>query len=121
MLTSEKVKALHNKVSVDGAKLLQHTENGTVFAIDDIADEVVELERENKEWEQSFDSYCEALMWGTKKWQDDPENDTHILPDTGKMIAWMVDQIDKLKAEKADLKDRLRAALMKPQWDRKQK
>lgn len=78
MLTSEKVRSLHNKVSVGGAKLLQHTEGGIVFAVDDIADEIVQLEGESKMLHLMMAADISAFVELTEKVHEHPENYEHI-------------------------------------------
>lgn len=53
-----------------------------------------EEQKKNAEWEASFDLYDRALRRGTEQWRNDPENESHILPDTAKMMTWIVDQLD---------------------------
>ncbi len=52
------------------------------------------LQAEVDDWEASFELYDRALRRGTEKWRDDPENPHDILPDTAKMMVWIVDQLD---------------------------
>lgn len=48
------------------------------------------------DFEASFKLYYDAIRRGTKKWHEDG-NPREIDPDTAKLVAWMVDRIDKLE------------------------
>ena len=78
------------------AELLAHKENEGKEC------PVCVLEAEVADWKQSFALYYDALMRGTKAWKEaHPEID--YLPDTAKMMTWIVDRLDKLEAEIEEL------------------
>ena len=52
-----------------------------------------------EDWEQSFDLYNGAIRRGTKLWHD-RGGDPDVWPDTGKLVAWILDLV--AKAEKAN-------------------
>lgn len=56
------------------------------------------LEAEVADWEASFKLYHNAIIRGTKEWQlAHPE--IEYMPDTAKMMKWIVDRLDQLEAE----------------------
>ena len=56
------------------------------------------LKAEVADWKHSFALYHDALIRGTKAWKEaHPEVD--YLPDTAKMMTWIVDRLDELEAD----------------------
>ncbi len=66
-------------------------------------DRVAALEAANEEWEQSFKLYEAADMRGIRMWQEATGGRHRIVPDKGRLVAWMLDKLDAVE-------DRLRNA-----------
>lgn len=71
---------------------------------DNLIPEIDRLRQEIAEWEHSFDMYWKANMRGVKAWQAaNPGNDL-VLPDTSKLVEWLIGELDKARLEIARLK-----------------
>lgn len=81
---------------------------------DSLAAKLAEAEKENTDWNASFDLYHAAETRGCKMWQDAGPNRQMTLPDKGKLTAWLLDRLDTAQSDLATARaeaERLRGEL----------
>jgi len=49
-------------------------------------------------WERAFDLYWKANQRATELWREAHPDQKAILPDQGKMIDWLVDEVERLRS-----------------------
>lgn len=60
-------------------------------AVDDLAD-----------WESSFALYWKAMQRGSKAWRMANPGNELVLPDTGKLVEWLIEQLDQHRSTLID-------------------
>lgn len=71
---------------------------------DNLMPEIDRLRQENEQWEKSFALYWKANQRGTEMWRAANPGNNLVLPDTGKMVEWLIGELHKSRLEIARLK-----------------
>lgn len=77
------------------------------WAIHLVEQKNVALRREIADWKKSFAVYHDAEMRGVKLWRSGNPGNEHMLPDKGKMTAWLLERMSRLEAECTRLREAL--------------
>ena len=82
---------------------MNDTNTVPVAATNKIWEEFETMMRDDVEWQKSFDLYHDAIRRGTKLWQG-ATGLTQVLPDTAKLVAWLLDLVYKAELVQKDKK-----------------
>lgn len=73
--------------------------------------ELLDVQRERDELQQSFDLHWRATMRAIKRWQEAHPGSDLTWPDHADLVVWLLEQLDAARAERDELLAALRNAL----------
>ena len=73
-----------------------------------LAMRIARLEQQLVEWQQSFDLYDDAIRRGTALWRE-ATGRRDVLPDTAKLVAWLLGERDRTEQQLAEEREALRS------------
>lgn len=63
-------------------------------ALEEVRDQLEAALTEVRDHDREFDLYWQAAMRGTRAWRDAHPGSELVAPDTGDLVAWLLDQLE---------------------------